>query len=185
MAIGYNHSVVLGTEGYVYSSGYNYYGTLGDGTNTDSKLPVRTGIREENVVIYDPNGTGTNDRADTTTLSNTPISYGDGGVTIDASNFYRKEYIGFNLRTSEDQSALLTGSNIQVEIFDPSLVAMSNNGDKYTFEAKQADRFGTTNIRFNFNYTQDGKQYTDTYLMRLLVKDNYETAESVRVVDTG
>ena len=51
-------------------SGYNYYGALGDGTNTDSAIPVRSGVREESILIYDPAGTGTTDRAEVTTLTN-------------------------------------------------------------------------------------------------------------------
>lgn len=36
VAAGYNHSLALDSDGQVYSSGYNYSGELGDGTNRDA-----------------------------------------------------------------------------------------------------------------------------------------------------
>ena len=35
IAAGYSHSLVLKRDGTVWATGYNYYGQLGDGTNTN------------------------------------------------------------------------------------------------------------------------------------------------------
>jgi len=38
---GHHHSLALKNDGTVWAWGYNYYGQLGNGTNTNSNVPVR------------------------------------------------------------------------------------------------------------------------------------------------
>ncbi|WP_444542267.1 RCC1 domain-containing protein [Bifidobacterium mizhiense] len=40
VSAGYWHSLALGSDGYVYAWGYNWYGQLGNNTKTDSYVPV-------------------------------------------------------------------------------------------------------------------------------------------------
>jgi len=47
IAAGYYHTVALKQDVTVWACGYNYYGQLGDGTQTDSSIPV-----ESNIVLF-------------------------------------------------------------------------------------------------------------------------------------
>lgn len=40
IAAGYGHSIALASDGTIYTWGYNQYGQLGNGSNTDSNVPV-------------------------------------------------------------------------------------------------------------------------------------------------
>ncbi|MEG0595479.1 MAG: chromosome condensation regulator RCC1, partial [Aurantimicrobium sp.] len=40
ISAGSSHSLALGSDGNTYAWGYNWYGQLGNGTNTDSDVPV-------------------------------------------------------------------------------------------------------------------------------------------------
>ena len=40
IAVGESHTVALDEQGKVYTWGYNYFGQLGDGTETDSRIPI-------------------------------------------------------------------------------------------------------------------------------------------------
>ena len=198
-AAGYSHTVIIGIDGYVYTSGYNYYGGLGNGTNTNSAYPMRAGVREEDILIYDAawDGNDIDDvTAETTALTDATIS-GSETVTVDVNKLFRKEYVGFNLRTTKDTNSkmadtLHTGGTWEVEILDESLLTVKNTGNAYTFSAKQDDRFGTTTVRFNYTYTDHrdssdtvGRRVTDTYLLVIHVKDENATAISVPKVEAG
>ena len=43
ISAGWDHSLALGSDGNTYAWGWNYYGELGDGTNTDRTTPVKVG----------------------------------------------------------------------------------------------------------------------------------------------
>ena len=65
-------SLVLGTDGYAYAYGGNYYGQLGDGTRTDSKVPVP--------VVFPLPSVITGVRFDQTAVSG--LTRGDGNSVI-------------------------------------------------------------------------------------------------------
>jgi len=46
IAAGIWHSLALKRDGTVWAWGRNYYGALGDGTQTNRRLPVRESIRD-------------------------------------------------------------------------------------------------------------------------------------------
>ncbi|MCX6865189.1 MAG: cadherin-like beta sandwich domain-containing protein, partial [Verrucomicrobia bacterium] len=60
VAAGYGHSLALCADGTIATWGYNYYGLLGNGTNTDSNVPVlvnREGVLAGKTVIAVAAGT--------------------------------------------------------------------------------------------------------------------------------
>jgi alpha-tubulin suppressor-like RCC1 family protein len=44
VSLGYEHTVALKSDGTLWVWGYNQYGQVGDGTNTDRTIPVRIGV---------------------------------------------------------------------------------------------------------------------------------------------
>ena len=182
LSAGQTHTAILGADGYVYSTGSNGYGQLGNGTYTDSRIPVRTGAREDSILIYDETGS---DSATVTTLSNTPIFYGGEGLTVDVADIYRKDYKGFNLYTTWDSEKTdLAAAHFTAEALDTHLVKVTDNGNgTYTISAVQADRFGTTTVRFQYTDPNTGK--VDTLLMMVSVRDANDTAVTVAEAAAG
>ena len=74
--LGYRHTAIVGIDGYVYSAGYNYYGQLGNGVNTDSAYPVRSGVREEDILIYNSGNTSTISNGETVEEMSWPMVSG-------------------------------------------------------------------------------------------------------------
>ena len=98
VAAGRNHTAVLGEDGYVYSFGKGTLGTLGDGRAISSETPLRTGIREESVVVE---YSGKDFESSSATLANTindrHVVDQDNPYRLSVMNLRLKEYNGFNV----------------------------------------------------------------------------------------
>ena len=173
-APGYYHTALVSKDGFVYSGGNNDFHELANGLATNSMYPVRSGTREEQILVYDPDWDGTaatiDSAAETTDLlqftARGAIS-ADTSLIVDTKKIYRKEYEGFNLSKPVDNRSLLTGT-FQVEILDTALVKMTRNGTQLIFTAAQPDRFGSTIVRLN--HMENGV-VTDSLLLPITVKD--------------
>ncbi|MCM1296834.1 MAG: hypothetical protein NC311_14950, partial [Muribaculaceae bacterium] len=210
-ASGWNHSTVLGEDGFVYDFGSGTLGTLGDGRAIDSAAPLRVGIREESVVVQ---FTGTNTDSKDAIMSNTNASR----IVVDQQHPYVlnpatlkvKEYNGFNLfqpgvtvmsslnyNTLTQVASTVSPTTLTVDIMDPSILkSYWYNGQLY-FEAVHPDKFGSTTVILTYDYTDDKGTAADTsddttyhyvYQFVVYVKDtNRSTNNSLTVsqVATG
>ena len=142
LASGVTHTAILGGDGYVYSVGQGNLGAMGDGSANSSDTPVRSGAREDSLLIYnDSFRQASNVYPDakavdqvTTDLSRVVISAEgrdpSGNVTsaavtytLNVSHLMLKEFTGFNMFLPETQLTNLPAGkdNVKVTIMDPSL----------------------------------------------------------------
>src|SRR5690554_5860701 len=77
------HSVALGSDGNAYAWGYNFYGQLGDGTNTGSNTPVQVlgDVVVTSITFDGVEGTNLVDNGDGTWSVDTP-AHTEGAVDV-------------------------------------------------------------------------------------------------------
>lgn len=93
ISAGFSHSAVLGGDGFVYSFGRNDLGGLGNGNHVQSPVPVRSGVREDSLLISNQTQTAGVDHTDTTRVVLEKDAVG-GSYALDTSRITLREYGG-------------------------------------------------------------------------------------------
>ena len=150
---GWNHSVFLTNNGYLWALGDNEYGQLGDMTETDSETPVRVGFKAEdilnfnNVTVSRYNGTG-EARTTETLVDPAQIDISDKDtVTFDTSELKAYHHAAFNLRLlhSSDATTEVTNNVTSIKFYssNPDVATVNETTGVVT---PVAGRYGTATI---------------------------------------
>ncbi|MCM1439655.1 MAG: hypothetical protein NC131_10735, partial [Roseburia sp.] len=204
LASGMKHTAILGSDGYIYSMGQRNTatpnGAMGTGSLAGSATPVRTGAREDSIVVsnpgvYESSGIYNNASvADQVVTDVSRVVISARGVdssgketskavtyTLDVGRLMLKEYTGFNMILPETTMSNLNAgrSNVKVTIMDPSLAkARWTNDSTLVFEAARNDKFGSTSVTLDYN--NNGHHYRYTFI--LYVKDGNGSTKGLTTV---
>jgi alpha-tubulin suppressor-like RCC1 family protein len=141
------NSMALGNDGKVYTWGYNYYGQLGNGSNTNSNEPVAvvtTGVLSGKTIIQIAAG------------EHHCVALGsDGKVYTWGYNYYGQLGNGSNTNSNEPVAVVTTGvlsgkTIIQIAAGEHHCVALGSDGKVYTWGKNDSGQLGdSTNINSN------------------------------------
>ncbi|MDE6590239.1 MAG: hypothetical protein K2K53_07840, partial [Oscillospiraceae bacterium] len=173
VSAGVSHTAILGDDGYVYSMGQGNLGTMGNGgTIQNNTNPVRSGAREDSLLIYlaDEYDIGNDYSVDVANNAVTDISravafYGSP-YRLDTSRLALKEYTGLNMIHKDATLRNLTdvsSSTLTVTIMDPSLATYRWNGATLEFQAARGDKFGSTTVALDYN--SNGLHYRYQFIL--------------------
>lgn len=144
VATGYFHSIALGSDGNVYTWGYNWYGQLGNGNNTNSYVPVAvntSGVLSGKIIIRVAAG-----------LHHSIALASDGKVYTWGYNAFGQLGNGNNTNSNVpvavDTSGVLSGKIItQIASGYGHSMALASDGKVYTWGLNSSGQLG------NYTYT--------------------------------
>ncbi|MEG2421811.1 MAG: hypothetical protein RSB55_09670, partial [Oscillospiraceae bacterium] len=88
LSAGRTHTVILGDDGFIYTTGKGTRGTLGQGSDTSSAAPVRAGAREDSLLVLGSNGN--------TNTTRQVLEFSAATYSVNYADLSVKEYRGFN-----------------------------------------------------------------------------------------
>ncbi|MCI5604818.1 MAG: hypothetical protein MR413_04125, partial [Clostridia bacterium] len=186
---GWNHSVILTNNGYLWSLGNNTYGQLGDMTETDSADPVRVGFKAEDIMDFG-SVTVTHSDGSTTVYPTADQENVPGQINIttaetvqfDAGSVSAMHHMAFNLRSIHTKNATTDVSDnigtIKFYSSNPNIASVDENTGLVTPNSN--NRYGKTTITA-YSEKKDGEN-TYVYVAETVISVGVETADEKKSV---
>ena len=189
---GWNYSVILTNNGYLWALGNNTYGQLGDMTETDSDEPVRVGFKSEDILnltkvtVSHSDGT-TTEYTDDNVPAQIDITTRET-VTFDPSSYEALHHMAFNLRTihTKDATKDVTANVGTIKFYssNPKIAEVDENTGVVTPNGN--NQYGKTTITAYAEKTDGDKTYI--YVAETVISVGVETDDmkkSVPMIASG
>lgn len=189
---GWNYSVILTNNGYLWALGNNTYGQLGDMTETDSDEPVRVGFKSEDILnltkvtVSHSDGT-TTEYTDDNVPAQIDITTRET-VTFDPSSYEALHHMAFNLRTihTKDATKDVTANVGTIKFYssNPKIAEVDENTGVVTPNGN--NKYGKTTITAYAEKTDGDKTYI--YVAETVISVGVETDDmkkSVPMIASG
>jgi alpha-tubulin suppressor-like RCC1 family protein len=136
------HSLALGGDGTVYAWGDNFYGQLGDGSNTDRPTPVRTlkGLYSGTTYLGDNSG---NPIVDISAGMNHSLAL-DGNCTVYSFGRNHKGQLGDSTTTDRNTPVIVSGTGSGGGFLRPQIGGVTMQG--YILSQNLPNPFCTTTV---------------------------------------